>query len=305
MGAILLAAPDRDVSELAGEIARLAPEIEVRVWPDTGPVTDIEFAVVWKHPPELLASLPALRAVSSLGAGADHLLDDPGLPENLPVGRLAGPRLAADMAAYLVSEVVRDWKQLDDYADDQRRKRWQPRTPGPPPRIGLLGLGTMGQCAARAFQALELPVAAVTRSGRGRPGIETCGSTGELAERVDYLICLLPLTESTRGLIDADLLGRMAPTATLINVGRGEHLVEADLLRALDDGRPGGAILDVFEREPLPIDHAFWNHPRIRITPHCAAITQTAEAAALIVESYHSVRNSGRPLGLVDRAAGY
>lgn len=307
--ALLIVATDRDTTRLAERVAALAPDIEVRVWPDTGRCEEIEFAVLWRQPPGLLAHLPGLKAVSSLGAGVEHVLADPDLPADLPVGRLAGPRLASDMAAYLVAQVLWHWKGLDRYASLQREKAWQPWSPRNLPTIGLLGTGQLGRAAAGAFRALDLPVAGWSRSGRGptealrmyrgRQGLN------ELAASADYLVCLLPLTEQTRGILDASLFQAMKSDAVLINVGRGEHLVDDDLLQALDDDQLGLAILDVFSTEPLPETHPFWTHPKIRITPHCSAITRTEEAAKLIVDSYRRVLAGQPPLGQVQPDRGY
>ncbi len=306
--AILLAAPDRNISKLSRRVQVLAPELDVRTYPDSGDLSEIVFAVLWKHPPGLLASLSGLKAVTSLGAGVEHLLADPDLPAGLPVGRLVGPRLAADMAAYLIAQVLWHWKGLNRFSELQRQRQWEPYSPHSLPTIGLLGTGQLGRAAARAFQALDLPVAGWSRSGTGPDSVAMhSGPDGlvELAEQSDYLICLLPLTERTRGILNADLFRTMKPEAVLINVGRGEHLIESDLIPALNAGRPALAILDVFQTEPLPADHPFWKHPKIRITPHCSAITRTDEAAELIIKSYRRVLAGGDPPGKVTRKLGY
>jgi glyoxylate/hydroxypyruvate reductase A len=306
--ALLIAAPGRDCSGLIAELGQQAPEIDVRLWPDVGVAADIDFAVLWKHPPDLLARLPSLRAVSSLGAGVEHLINDPALPGTLPVGRLSGPRLAADMAAWLVGRVVAHWRDFDRFEALQRQQRWQPWAPERPPRIGLLGTGRMGCATIRAFHALEIPVTAFNSGGGNVHGVDALsGRKGllELAAGVDYLICLLPLTAATRGLLNAELFAAMRAGSVLINVGRGQHLDEAALLAALDRGRPAVALLDVFASEPLPPGHPFWGHPRIGITPHCSAITSDREAASLAIESYRRVRSGRPPLDRIDRRAGY
>ncbi|MGY6630215.1 MAG: 2-hydroxyacid dehydrogenase [Wenzhouxiangella sp.] len=306
--ALLICASDRDTSRLAARVAAMAPEIDVRNWPDIGQPEDIDFAVLWRQPPGLLAELTGLKAVSSLGAGVEHLVNDADLPAVLPLGRLAGPHLASDMAAYLVAQVLWHWKGLDRFAQQQAERCWKPWTPRHTPTIGLLGFGHLGQACARAFQALDLPVTAWTRRGQPVDGITVHSGTNglaTLAAQADYLICLLPLTDQTRGILNQRLFSAMKPDSVLINVGRGRHLVEDELVTALDQGRPALAILDVFEQEPLPTDHPFWQHPQIRITPHCSAITRSDEAAELIVESYRRVQSGLAPLGLVNRERGY
>jgi len=304
--ALLLAAPHRDLQPLAASIKQLAPELDVRVWPQIGDPASVTFVVCWHQPPGLLKSLTGLKAACSLGAGVNHLLTDPDLPSDLPLGRLAGQRLAADLAAYLVGQVVRDWRQLDRFDALQSVHYWQPFAPERPPVIGLLGYGSMGRRAAQAFSALDFPVLACRRRPTDKDSSPArLVDLKILAGEADYLICTLPLTSDTDGILNAGLFAAMKPGSVLINVGRGEHLNENDLLEALGLGRPARAILDVFRAEPLANDHPFWTHPAIRITPHCASLTHTDEAAGLIVESYHRVIAGHPPLNAIDRQLGY
>ena len=306
--ALLICATDRDTRPLAARVAALAPDVEVRNWPDIGAPDDIEFAVLWRHPPGLLRSLGRLKAVSSLGAGVEHLVNEPELADTIPIGRLAGPHLADDMSAYLIAQVLWHWRGLERFGPQQLARQWKPWTPRHTPTIGLLGMGHLGQACARALEALGLPVHGWSRSGQGpETVVMRQGTDGlrQLAAESDYLICLLPLTQDTRGILNAGLFDSMKPGAVLINVGRGQHLVEADLLAALENDRPALAILDVFSSEPLDQKHPFWEHPKIRITPHCSAVTRSSEAAELIVRSYRQVRAGLPPLGTVERERGY
>jgi len=305
---LLIATPGRDSGALAERLRALLPEHQVRLWPDIEDPGRITFALVWQPPRGLFAQLPNLRAVSSLGAGVDGLVDDPELPAEIPLGRLAGPRLAADMAGYLVATVIDHWRGLRRFDRDQRQALWRPRAPAGPPAIGVMGMGEMGAKCAAAFDLLGCPAQGWSRSGRGPDRIEMHSrrdGLDALAAGCDYLINLLPLTPATENILDARLFAQMKPGSTLVNVGRGAHLVEADLLTALDSGRPDFAILDVFRTEPLPPDHPFWRHRKIRITPHCASVTLPTEAAALAAESYRQVMNGQPPLGLVNRQRGY
>ncbi|MBL39644.1 MAG: glyoxylate/hydroxypyruvate reductase A [Xanthomonadales bacterium] len=306
--ALLIATPDRDAADLARHIRQRDPEIDLRLWPELGDPSEITFVLAWRPPDGLFRLLPNLAAVSSLGAGVDALIDDESIPAGVEIGRLAGPRLAADMAAYVVAVVVSHWKRLPGFIEDQKRQRWNPRAPGSPPTVGLLGTGQMGQRSAAAFAELGFPVHGHSRSGRGPEGVEMHSGNDGLAEIAgvsDYLVNLLPLTRRTRRILDRSLFSCMKNGSTLINVGRGEHLVEADLLEALETGRPACAVLDVFRTEPLPPNHPFWRHPRILVTPHCASITRTEEAAELALESYRRVMAGKLPLGRVDRERGY
>ncbi len=304
--AILLATPGRDTQALTASLTQLEPDLDLRIWPRIGDAASVEFVVCWQHPPGLFKELTGLKAACSLGAGVDQLLADPDLPASLPLGRLSGQRLAADMAAYLVGQVTRDWRRLGRFDDLQSVRHWEPFAPDHPPMIGLLGYGSMARKSAMAFAALDFPIMACRRQAVHSEhypvrlvDLET------LAGESDYLICTLPLTTDTRGILDAGLFACMKSGSVLINVGRGEHLNENDLLKALEIGQPARAILDVFRSEPLPLDHPFWKHPAIHLTPHCASLTQPEEAAALILESYHRIRAGLSPLGVVDRQAGY
>jgi glyoxylate/hydroxypyruvate reductase A len=306
--AVLLAVPDRSLADLESEIHRKAPELDIRIWPNMGPMEEIDFAVLWRQPSGLLAQLKNLKAVSSFGAGVEHLLAAPDLPPDLPVGRLAGPRLASDMAAYLVAQVYGHWRRLQAFTNHQRKREWRPWSPPRAPKLGLLGSGHMARAALDAFRALDTPVRMFRRRPEPVTGVEvSSGPDGlmDLAAWSDYLVCLLPLTPETRGILNRRLFAAMPAHGVVINLGRGSHLVEEDLLQALDDGDIGRAILDVFEQEPLPREHPFWLHPGVTITPHCAGVTSDGEAADLIIRSYRQVLAGLGPLDPVDRIRGY
>jgi glyoxylate/hydroxypyruvate reductase A len=305
---ILLIAPDRDLDGLAAQLAQQAPELEIERWRVDVPCGRPDFALCWNPPPGVLGRIPTLKAVTSLGAGVDALLDPGIVPAHLPIGRISGPKLALDMARWLVAQVMSHWLQLERLVRQQEQARWSPQAPSREPVVGVLGMGHLGRVCAEQFRHLGLQVAGWSRAGSG-PGVVAMhrGQDGlyALAERSDYLICLLPLTEQTRGILDHRLFDAMKPGSVLINVGRGQHLVEADLLESLSEDRLALAVLDVFEREPLPADHPFWSHPRIRVSPHCAALSRDEEVASLLIESYRRVQAGLPPLGCIDRGRGY
>lgn len=304
----LILTPNRNETLLARGIREQLPDVDVRSWPNIGKPEEIDFALVWQPPRGALASLPALRTVCSLGAGVDALIDHPELSQEVQVCRLAGPGLAADMAAWLVAAAIGHWRGFDKTARDQIDRRWRPDVPSRPPAIGLLGFGIMARAAVTAFRAIECPVTAWASRARTEGDLRVCAGREGLAEvagACDVLINLLPLTNSTRDLLDQELFARMRPGSLLINVGRGQHLAEQDLLDALDAGKPGHAVLDVFRNEPLPPEHPFWTHPRIRVSPHCAAVTRTDEAVRLAAETYRCIQRGQTPPGQVDRTRGY
>ncbi|MEN1728010.1 MAG: glyoxylate/hydroxypyruvate reductase A [Pseudomonadota bacterium] len=305
---ILLLAPDRDLRGLVQQLHRQAPDLALYLWPQTQPHPDIDFALCWNPPAGVIEQFSSLKAVTSLGAGVDALLDPAVVPSHLPIGRISGPELALDMARWLIAQITSHWLQLDQFRQQQIDKDCRTWAPTEAPLIGLLGIATIGASCARQFQSLGLRVEGWNRSGHGPSQVPMhLGAQGlhDLAARADYLICLLPLTNSTRGILDRSLFKAMRPGSVLINVGRGQHLVEADLLTALDAGQPALAILDVFQQEPLPTGHPFWSHPRVRVSPHCAAISQDEEVARLLLDSYRRVQAGELPLGAIDRQAGY
>lgn len=287
------------------------PELEFRVWPrDSGPAGDVEVAVVWQPPPGLLATFPGLRAILSLGAGVEHVLDDPGLPPAVPVVRLIDPGLRSAMVEFVTMEVLRHHRQEAAYRRQQSRREWkllhQPLASGR--EVGILGLGHLGRASAEALRDLGFRVSGWSASERSIEGIATyAGEQGlfPLVERSEILVCLLPLTAETEDIVDATLLGAMPRGATLINAGRGRHVVEADLLDALDSGQLSHATLDVFREEPLAEDHPFWTHPGITLFPHAAAWALPEDAGAIVAASIRRAL-AGEPLpGEIDRRRGY
>lgn len=259
------------------------PEADLRL-ADTqvqqlGALEEIDAVVCWSPPPGLLARMPRLKLVQSVGAGTDHITRDPALPD-VPVCRIVDPDMAAGMNAYVAWAVVHGQRHMGGYLESQRRAAWE-ESPVEPPgrhRVGIAGLGVLGQSAARALAAIGYRVRGWSRSPKeGLPaGIEAFHGEDARAEFLagcDTLVCLLPLTEATRGVLNAELFAQLPRGARLVNAGRGAHLVQEDLLAALDSGQLASAVLDAFIEEPLPPGHPFWRHPRITVTPHIASRT--------------------------------
>jgi len=291
-------------------LAELMPEHEFRFWPDMGDPADIEYAMVWQPPPGLLASLPNLKLICGLGAGIDHLVRDPDLPLHVPIMRLVDPYMTDAMSEYVVLSVLRLHRQDLDYLAQQRGKIWEERDQKNACErpVGILGFGTLGQDAGRKLKALGFPVAGWSRSTKQVAGFASYAGTeglGALLAASDILVCLLPLTAETEGILNARLFARLPCGAGLVNAGRGGHLVEADLILALDSGQLSGAALDVFREEPLPQGHPFWHHPRIIVTPHIAAETHPPTAARIVGDAIRRFA-AGQPVpNIVDLARGY
>jgi glyoxylate/hydroxypyruvate reductase A len=308
---VLLYRSQSDAAALwLGELRKFIPDLEMRVFPEIGDVRDIDAALVWKPQPGLLASLPNLKLIVSLGAGVDHLLADATTPRHVPIARLVDPYMTEAMSEYVLTQVLRIHRQDFAYRAQQRERVWRER---PQPnalerRVGVLGLGELGSDAARKLSVLGFEVAGWSRRERRLPGMESFhGADGliALARRSDILVCLLPLTRETAGILDARLFAAMPRGGAIVNAARGPHLVEADLLAALESGQLSAAVLDVFAEEPLPKDHPFWSHEKIIVTPHAAAATHAPTAAAGVAENLRRL-GDGRPLiNLIDAASGY
>ena len=307
--ALLFHSPDEDAQAWRAALLRLMPGLDLRIWPEIGDPDEIDAALVWRAPPGLLASLPRLRLILSLGAGVDAMLADPTLPD-LPLCRLVDPSLTRMMGEFALTLVLKYHRQLDLFAQAQRERRWSFALPPQPGEtsVGILGLGELGSHAARVLRDHGFAVRGWSRRRRTIEGVACFAGAEERAAFLAgsaILICLLPLTADTRGILDARLLGGLPHGARLINVGRGDHLVEADLLAALASGALAHASLDCLPVEPLPPDHPFWSHPRIDITPHVASFALPESAAEGVIDNLRRLR-AGLPLrNLVDRARGY
>jgi glyoxylate/hydroxypyruvate reductase len=292
------------------QLARLMPELEVRIWPEVGDPADIDYALVWRPQPGLLASLPRLKLILSLGAGVDHILCDPHLPSHVPIVRLVDPYLTDAMSEFVVLQVLRLHRQDVDYNAQQSAEIWrelEQKNAGERP-VGILGFGEIGRDAGRKLKGLGFDVALWgrrTKSVDGLTGYAGRAGFSTLLARSEILVCLLPLTAETEGILNASTFEQLPNGAGLINAGRGGHLVEEHLIPALDSGKLSVAALDVFRDEPLPPGHAFWHHPRILVTPHIAGTTNPSTAAPIILDNIRRFEE-GRPLlNRVDPAQGY
>jgi len=290
--------------------ARLAPDIAVRDWPGAGDAGAIEFALVWAPPRGALKGYPNLKAIFSIGAGIDHLASDPDLPKDVPIVRMVEPGLSAGMVEFVVMSVLYHHRFMVEYAAQQRAKIWREieQIPTSRRRVGILGLGVLGGAAAGKLREFGFDVAGWSRTAKKRPGIATFHGPRGLSpflKRSDILICLLPLTPETAGILNARTFAALPHGAALISIGRGGHVVEADLLAALDSGQVGAATLDVFQDEPLPPDSPFWTHERVIVTPHIASMTIAETAAAAVIANIRRIQAGKPPEHVVDLEQGY
>lgn len=286
------------------------PDMVVHDWPYDGDPAKIDFALIWGPPRGVLRRFPNLQAIFSIGAGIDHLASDPDLPAGVPVVRMVEPGLTAGMNEFVILSVLTHHRFMLDYAVQQRAKIWReiPQIPTNQRTVGILGLGVLGGEAADKIAALGFDVAGWSRRPKERPGITSFhGKDGlqPFLARSHILVCLLPLTADTEGILNARTFAALPRGAALISIGRGGHVVESDLLAALESGQIGGATLDVFRDEPLPPECPFWTHPRVILTPHVASMTIPDSAAAAVVANIRRLR-AGKPLQhVVDMSRGY
>lgn len=307
--ALLFYSLDDDPTAWRTELESRLPSLDFRVWPEIGDARAIDSALVWRPPAGMLRELPNLRVVLSLAAGVDALLADPSLPD-VPLCRLIDPSLTRTMSEFVLLQVLKYHRRLDVFKAQQQVAQWRLELPRPPggTGVGVMGLGELGSDAARTLAAHGFKVAGWSRRAKELPGIDCHAGAeglGPFLAAADVLVCLLPLTAATRGILRRDLFARLPRGARLINVGRGSHLVEVDLLAALAEGAVGHASLDVFADEPLPEGHPFWHHPRIDVTPHAASYGLPESAADAVADNLRRLRQ-GLPFAhVVDRAQGY
>ncbi|ALB62347.1 bifunctional glyoxylate/hydroxypyruvate reductase A [Cronobacter condimenti 1330] len=311
---ILFYHPTFDVRDWAPLLQRHLPDARLRAW-QPGDDEPAEYALVWHPPYEMLRGRTDLNAIFVLGAGVDSLLSrldaHPDLlPAGVPLYRMEDTGMAAQMQEYAVSQVLHWFRRFDDYARLQQEACWQPLEEYRHAdfTIGVLGAGVLGGQVAQRLSAWGFPVRCWSRSRKAYPGIASFAGAGELPEFLQgtrVLINLLPNTPDTVGIINASLLASLADDAFVMNLARGAHLVEADLLLAIERGNVKGAMLDVFHKEPLPSESPLWRHPRVRITPHVAAVTRPDEAAAFIAQSITRIARGDMPQNQVDVTRGY
>lgn len=291
---------------------RLGPGQVLHLGREGTDASAIEVAIVANPPPGSLMGLPRLRLIQSLWAGVDRLLGDATLPPGVPLARMVDPSMSAAMAETALWAVLSQHRDFMRYAAQQRERLWQPHAQWRADEwpVLVLGFGEMGRTVADRLARQGYPVLAWSRTRAAQDVAGVRAVHGDEALRTVLaeartVINLLPLTEATRGLLDRRFFASMRPGAGLVNLGRGAHLNEADLLAALNEGRVGHAVLDVFAHEPLADDHAFWRHPQVSVLPHVAAQTDPRTAVQVVLDNLQALAE-GRPLAhLVDRARGY
>lgn len=292
------------------QLQALLPAWSIRSIHDPGDAEAVIYAVVWKPVTGAFLPFPNLKAIVSLGAGIDHVLADAELPRQVPIIRTVGTDLTQRMREYVALHVLRHHREMPTISANQREQRWKQLVvpPATGRTVGIMGLGNLGGAAARTLTALGFETLGWARTKREIDGVTTYAGEAEFEifiRRCEILVCLLPLTEATTGILDAGLFARLPRGASVINAGRGPHLVEKDLIAALSDGQLSHATLDVFHVEPLPSDHPFWSHPNVTITPHIASLIDAPTGSRIVAANIERFEKTGHVDDLADAKRGY
>ena len=314
MALLFFSKTDRDgkfESSFRNALNTLAPQIEVRTWPSVGNADDITYAALWLPPEGLFESLPNLTHIFALSAGVDRLLQAPDLPNDVPIYRLIEGGMGAPMSEYVLFGVLQAQRQMNALASAQSAKQWTRsniETRAAKWEVGILGAGVLASAVAKRLVLNGYPVRTWSRSRKNIESVKSYAGENELEAfciGLKTVVCLLPLTSETEGTLNQAFFAMLPRGTSLINVARGEHCVDDDLIEALDSGQISSALLDVFHEEPLPIDHPFWSHPRVQVTPHIAAPTAGDVTAMQVAKGINEAFLGRTPEGLVNRTIGY
>ena len=307
---IVVIRQDDKISSWVEAIKAIAPDIKVYSYLEVPDVNDIEVALVWKHPKESLTQYPNLKYIASSGAGVDFIFEDTSAPIHLPITRVVDTMLASDMSEYVIAVILSHLKNLNDYKINQVNSIWKPKTYHRIAdfTVGILGLGALGSVLSKDLIKFGFKTQGWSLSHKSLQGVKTYTGQEELPSflaTTEILVCLLPLTNETNSILNKNLFEKLPKGAYIINVARGGHLVDEDIIEVLDNEHLSGATLDVYHQEPLPKTHPFWKHPKIHMTPHYASVSDTKSVVPQIIENYKLMK-AGKPLlNLVSKSKGY
>jgi len=315
MSSFLFVTPTWDATLWASEMRKAMPALDVRIWPEMGDPSTIDYVAAWLPPPHVVKSLSNLKVIFSLGAGVDAILSDPTLPGEVPIVRVNDPDLTNRMSEWIVLHCLWHHRQQRRLDAQQAKKQWDsfPTHAASAMTVGVMGLGVLGQDAARKLAMMGFKVVGWSRSPKAIAGIECYAGSAEFDRflgRTDILVSLLPATSDTDGILNRELfrkLSRKGPfgAGIVINAGRGRQQVEDDILAALDAGELHAATLDVFRKEPLPPESGLWSHPKVTVTPHIAADSDPSVICAYVAAQIQDFERDGTLRNLVDRSRGY
>lgn len=304
---LAIIAPYKDVKDWVATFERLDPSLALEVYPHIDKPEEVEAVVLWQHPHGVLREFPNLKLICSMGSGVDHIVADPHLPRDIPITRIVDPRLTYSMTNYVIMGILNYHRQFTRYQKDKLRKVWDMSNPEIDITVGVLGTGQLGGDVLDKLKAIGIP--AIGYGNSPKPDYPHTYFHGDQLEgflqQINVLVCMLPLTPKTEGFLNIHLFEKCQKGTYLINVARGKHLIEEDLIKAIKEGYIAGALLDVFREEPLPKDHPFWEHPGIMVTPHIACITMYQAAVPQIFANYKNMKNNDDLNNRIDLIQGY
>ncbi|UCS92649.1 glyoxylate/hydroxypyruvate reductase A [Echinicola marina] len=304
---LAIISPSRDISPWLEIFKKEAPDISLEIYPEIRHPNEVTVAMVWQHPKGTLAQFKNLRLICSMGAGVDHILGDENIDKSIAICRIVDPKLTFSMTNYVVMGVLNYHRQIQRFLADKENQKWDMNQPELPVKIGVLGVGELGGDVLDKLDYMGFEV--LGYGNRPKKNFKFPyfygDQLGEFLKQINVLVCLLPLTPQTDGVLNADLFRKCNKGTYLINVARGQHLIEEDLIPAIDEGILSGALLDVFRKEPLPEGHEFWRHPKITFTPHIASVTNPKAAAPQIIENYRRLKENRPLVNQIDRERGY
>jgi glyoxylate/hydroxypyruvate reductase A len=307
---IIIICPNNNPKPWITALTSIDPSVDIQIWPSDKPKSEVTFALCWQPPRGILNDYPNLQCICSMGAGVDHLFKDRQLPSNVPIVRLVDPAMNQSMFEYISSAALFYLRNTALYQTQQLNKLWleHPSKSLSKTTIGVMGLGQIGKFCAIKLSELGFTVKGWSKTSKTIEGVKTyTGDDGlvDFTKDISILVCLLPLTNELKGILNLKLFHSLPKGCCLINVARGEHLVESDLLTALSSKHLDSAFLDVFIEEPLPQDHPFWSQSNIQITPHCSSSTEPLSVAEQIINNYRLMKKSKKLINLVDINKGY
>ncbi|WP_297691628.1 glyoxylate/hydroxypyruvate reductase A [uncultured Eudoraea sp.] len=308
--AIVVIRQDNKLDMWKNALIANAPDTSIYTYLEEHPKKDITMACVWKQPAESLNLYPNLRCIASFGAGVDFIFKDQSVPEHIPITRVVDPVLASDMSEFVLASILGFFKNLNSYKTDQLNKIWAPREYKriSDVTVGIMGMGALGEKLAEDLIKNRFKVVGWANSPKVIPGVDIYSGNNQkntFLSQSNILVCLLPLTKETTGILNNELFKELPKQSYVINVARGGHLVDEDLLEYLNNGHLAGAGLDVFHQEPLPVEHPFWNHPKIHITPHVASVSDIDSVIPQLLENYRRLKEGLPLMNEVSREKGY
>ena len=307
---IVIIRQDDKIELWINALQEAAPDIKVYNYLEEHPADEIGMALVWKHPKGALTKYTNLKYIASNGAGVDFIFEDDTTPKNIPITRVIDKMLASDMSEYVIAAIFSHIKRFYEYKINQTKSFWKPKQYHRIAdfTVGILGLGALGAVLAKDLVRFGFKTQGWSNSRKEIPEVRAFAGQEELPEFLkmsEILVCLLPLTNETTGILNKTLFSQLPKDTFVINAARGGHLVDADLIELLDSKHLSGATLDVFHQEPLSPDHPFWQHEKIHITPHYASVSDTASVVSQIIENYRRMQQGSPLLNLVSTDKGY